>query len=118
MANIDIDGKRVYSDPDLALRRKVAEREGWTIADATYPDGGLMGVAPHGLGKVSRIPAYELDIAAAWGLLGKTRHNVRTDESGDSYWCMIWDESADVCHNAPTAPYAICLAYIAWKEQQ
>ena len=107
---------------DLELRRKVAEAVGWTETHAT---GGLpCGIPP---GKPSHedshdvIPAYETDIAAAWELVEamatdgngpKLGYNPRREgwHFNPTGW-MYEPLSA----TAPTAPRAICLAYLAWK---
>jgi hypothetical protein len=68
--------------------------------------------------------AWSTDIAAAWVLVEEMRENgllLSLRDSGVNWFVVIRSEKggeyADVAKaNSPTAPRAICLAYLAWKD--
>ena len=115
---------------DLELRRKVAEAVGWTRLrkqENPFMPLELIGMPP---GKddneyIGRCPAYETDIAAAWGLVEAMGEHCLLinppygglDEYRVGYRDTATNSGMNSCY-APSAPRAISLAYLAWKEAQ
>lgn len=132
--------------PDLALRRRVAEARGFRYwlerrgeyeLAVTQPPGErepwckcryerheqeakryreVDFAAAHKAGFFGRdtTPAYELDIAAAFSLLDGLTYAIDNYEPGVT--CTIGTGQASYDSIAPTAPRAICLAYLAGVE--
>lgn len=121
---------------DLDLRRRVAEAVGWTDVMACHEVRQdvwwLEGVPPDDRvpdmdDDNDEIPAYETDIAAAWELVEEVSQCGQYDLielsheptcSPDIAWSFAFTKPKchefDICKLAPTAPTAICLAYLAW----
>lgn len=127
--------KTTTTKPDLALRKAVAEAVGWQgVRKLKYDDGpgyGLVAyVAPDGVDPGNEfgfgfyVPAYELDIAAAWLLVEEMGEDVRRMTPAiQKRWGIEVTLGSDDPDNycvivEPTAPLAICKAFLAWKEQQ
>ena len=101
------------------LRHKIAEARGWTIID----EQSHIGVKDKsGLSAYEFIPNWPVNIVDAWELVEEM---ATPDNFGLSFWDKnIWeciyhkDEDHSSFVEADTAPRAICLAYIAYKESQ
>ena len=108
---------------DLDLRREVAEAIGWT----SIHKSGM--TPPSSSGKrmwLLHTPAYETDIAAAFWLVDEIRQTHEITISAPvpprKQWDVRgWNDTTNderfIAH-APTAPEAICRAYLAWKQSQ
>jgi hypothetical protein len=104
--------------PDLELRRRVAEVLGWTQLHKWGENiDGIPPGSPDTDANIRSVPAYELDIAAAWGLLEGLRYDVDNTTDAPDVCVILWlEDGTPTSAIAPTAPRAICLAYLAWKE--
>ena len=115
---------------DDEIRLKIAKAKGWVKTDSVFTAGAVT-IAAVGWYKsdaetntietMSVLPDWPRDIAAAWGLVEEMPH-VRVVK-----WSIYW--SCSVCpkdtfldipgyfyEQGDTAPRAICLAWIAWRE--
>lgn len=102
---------------ELELRRRVAEALGWT--DLRVEDGELWGRYSCMSAIISEC---ESDIAAAWQLIeGMAKSDpleVNVTWDGESWMCNVdVSGSAWVYGKDPTAPAAICKAWLAYMEQ-
>jgi hypothetical protein len=121
------------------IRQEIAERRGWSYVVVSHkytalPDGKLSeGIPIYGYifnGGVSYPPDWPASIAAAWELVDDMDNNgkwvqMRTPFIDDGYWCGCtpkgitgWNGTPDLWMNAPTAPLAICKAWLAWKRSE
>ena len=108
------------------LDRQVAEALGWF--DIEVIDEFVMGFNPNepGQNDWGQIPHYSTSIADAWTLVDimvKAGWYPQIAYCADKKWeCMIMDLEEDVensvYRHADTAPLAICLAFLKWKEAQ
>ena len=116
---------------DKELRKKIAEKLGWT--DLRLSPGGIsfIGKAPHDR-EIHFAPAWEVNIDHALELLARAEQenagfslvNIRYHEDQRiAYVCTIYDPWGGPAHRefireAPTMELAIATAWLAWKESK
>jgi hypothetical protein len=129
------------------IRLEIAERNGWAIEETEVTPGEIMYCIFCGDAQVSdqyydennawyeiicnnTLPDWPASIAAAWELVDDMDNNgkwvqMRTPFIDDGYWCGCtpkgitgWNGTPDLWMNAPTAPLAICKAWLAWKRSE
>jgi hypothetical protein len=107
---------------DVEIRRKIAELKGWK-RQGSMADGTQIGISPDGI-SLSIVPDWPVDIADAWGGLFEELPEPKELEKNNTGWFVgcgygiVPGEVFQFAEVADTAPRAICLAYIQWKESQ
>ncbi len=114
------------------IRRKIAELKGIEVVaqTTTMPDGSSI---PTGVlfmkirNTCGFLPDWPVSIEDAWGLVEEMRMspasvNVQGDYGEKGFVCYVHpyptDETITLFEHADTAPRAICLAWLGWKEKQ
>ena len=111
---------------DEELRLAIAKAKGWIEST----ENGARWINPRG-GAIFTIPNWPKHIHTAWELVEEMKvggYYVRVDTpfTADSPYQVKVDEMGWADHNPPppggwysadTAPRAICLAWLAWKEK-
>ena len=104
---------------DDALRLEICDRKGWTsIRRYRGYDDKWTGEHDTETFGVTRdpIPNWPVSIEAAWELVEEMDCENITIENG--WLVMVDDMSRTIKGIAPTAPRAICLAWLMWKQGQ
>ena len=111
------------------IRRKIAKLQGWTRVVSRH--GFITGIPLTDKDSLNDVPDWPVNIAYAWLLAIEAGLSVMKTDKGyiagvfDLDWEYLDPEDgvidghlSDGYAEANTAPLAICLAYIQWKESQ
>jgi hypothetical protein len=109
------------------IRRKIAELKGWTIDGVIGNEA--VGTSPSGM-KFTPVPDWPSNIQDAWELVEEMKQGgtgvfvdwcTRDMLSPFGWFCGVpkkYSKEWITGRDADTAPLAICLAYLAWKESR
>ena len=109
----------------MTLNERIAKVKGWYDAPSGWAKTGSGEIKPLSMGEVYKTPDWSGSIADAWELVEEitdqiTRGKMRNkspalwfDKTSELWCCDIGKHSAF----GKTAPEAICLAYLAVKEE-